>query len=335
MEQDLAPIAFAAAFSDDPKLASLLKTSAAGAAAGNLAHFATLDRIERRFAAERVPMVLLKGAAIAATAYRDTSLRSMTDLDIWIRHEDMPRAVAELRSLGFRQEAGLPHRPTELQRESRGELVFRDERGGHGLVELHYGAFQGWWIRRVAAPDDEALWERAEPVTAGRHAHRLAAEDAILQTALHVAVSQFSQAPWRGLMDLAVLARTGPVDWSTVAARARAWRLATAAWLVLDTADRLIGLPGSASALAALRPTLPRRGALRAFVTPGSLLSGRDLTLKARRHVFMMALVDRRRDGARLVGRTLWPEPWWIAARYGRRVSRARHLWELFRHGEV
>jgi hypothetical protein len=247
----------------------------------------------------------------------------------------MPRAVAELRAVGFRQEAGLPHRPAALQRESRGELVFRDERGGHGLVELHYGAFQGWWVRRVAVPDDEALWERAEPVATGRHARRLADEDAILQTALHVAVNQFGQSPWRGLMDLAVLARAGSVDWNTVALRARAWRLATAAWLVLDTADRLIGLPGSAGALAALRPAPARRGALRAFITPGSLLSGRNLTLKTRRYAFLMALVDRRRDGARLVGRTLWPEPWWIAARYGRPVSRARHLWELFRHGEA
>jgi hypothetical protein len=335
VEQDLAPIAFAAARSNDPELAALLKPAAAGAAAGNLAHFATLDRIERRFAGERIPMVLLKGAAVAATAYRDTAFRPMTDLDIWIRHDDMPRAVAQLRALGFRQEAGLTHRPAALQRESRGELVFRDERGGHGLVELHYGAFQGWWVRRVAVPSDEALWERAEPVTPGRHARRLATEDAILQTALHVAVNQFGQAPWRGLMDLAVLARAGPVDWSAVASRARAWRLATAAWLVLDSADRLIGLPGSASALAALRPTRVRRGALRAFVTPGSLLSGRDLTAKSRRHVFMMAIVDRRRDGARLVGRALWPETWWIAARYGRQVSRARHLWELFRRGEV
>jgi hypothetical protein len=31
----------------------------------------------------------------------------------------------------------------------------------------------------------------------------------------------------------------------------------------------------------------------------------------------MTALVDRPRDGARLIGRTLWPERWWLTARYG------------------
>jgi hypothetical protein len=201
------------------------------------------------------------------------------------------------------------------------------------MVELHYGAFQGWWARRAADPDDEAIWRRAVPVGPGRHALRLATEDAILQTAFHVAVNQFGQAPLRGLMDLAVLVRAHPVDWNAVAARARQWRLKTATWLVLDTAHRLIGLPGSDSVLDELRPARARRTALWALVTPRTLLAGRDLTQKGRRHVFMMALVDRRLDGARLIGRTLWPEPWWIAARYGRRVSRVRHLFGLVHRG--
>jgi len=333
MRNDLAGIGFAAAHAADERLAQMLKAAALGAAAGNLAHFATLDRIERLFATDRLPMILLKGAAVASASYRDPSFRPMTDLDIWVRDDDMPRAVAHLRALGFRQEADQPDRPPALQQHSRGEVVFRPARREHGMVELHYGAFQGWWARRAAAPDDEALWRRAVPLGPERHARRLAAEDAILQTAFHVAVNQFGQAPLRGLMDLAVLTRAHPVDWSAVADRALEWRLRTVTWLVLDTAHRLIGLPGCEGALAQLRPARARRAALRAFVTPRTLLAGRDLTRKARRHVFMMALVDRSLDGARLIGRTLWPEPWWIAARYGRRVSRFRHLLGLVRRG--
>ena len=313
----------------------MLREAALGAAAGNLAHFATLDRIERRFEAERLPMVLLKGAAVASSAYRDRSFRPMSDLDIWVQDDDMPRAVENLLGLGFRQEPNLPHRPSALQRRSAGELVFRPARGGHGLVELHYGAFPGWWIQRVAHPDTEGLWRRAEPMGPGRHALRLAAEDAVLQTAFHVAVNQFGQAPLRGMMDLAVLARTRALDWDAVAERASAWRLKTATWLVLDTAHRMIGLPGCDVAVSQLRPARVRRAALRAFVTPRALLSGRDLTRKSRRHLFMLGLVDRPRDGACLLGRTLWPETWWIAARYGRPVGRIEHLWGLVRRGEV
>ena len=38
---------------------------------------------------------------------------------------------------------------------------------------------------------------------------------------------------------------------------------------------------------------------------------------------------------ARLIGRAVWPERWWIAARYGRPVGRVEHLWGLVRRGEV
>jgi hypothetical protein len=259
----------------------------------------------------------------------------MVDLDIWVRNGDMPRASQCLLALGFREAPGVPGRPKALQQVSGGEAVFQDGSGGHGVVELHYGAFQGWWIRRAADPDSEGVWERTEPLGPGRHARRLAAEDAILQTAFHVAVNQFGQSPFRGLMDLAVIARTHAVDWDEVARRASRWRLGTATWLVLDVADRLIGLPGAETAISRLRPRRARRSALRAFVTPRALLSGRDLTRNTRRHLFMLALTDRPVDGARLMGRTLWPERWWIDARYGRPVSRVGHLWGLLRRGRA
>jgi hypothetical protein len=313
----------------------MLREVAIGGAAGNLAHFASLDRIERRFEALRIPMVLLKGAAVASCSYADPSFRPMTDLDIWIRDEDVDVAVSTLRALGFREDPGLPHRPAALQRLSSGEIIFRHAGGEHGLVELHYGAFQGWWIKRAARPDTAAVWHRAEPMAPGRHARHLATEDAILQTAFHVVVNQFGQAPWRLMMDLAVLSRAHRVDWDAVAQRASDWRLRTATWLVLDTTDRLIGLPGCAEAVAELRPALARRAALAALVTPSALLSGFDLTRKMRRHVFMLSLVDRPRDGARLIGRAVWPERWWIAARYGRPIGRVEHLWGLLRRGEV
>jgi hypothetical protein len=332
---DMAPLGLAASRPVDPALAATLTQAALGAAAANLHHFATLDRLERRFAASGVPLVLLKGASVAGGAYADASFRPMTDLDIWVRDADMPRAMALVRAEGFRQEPGLATRPPTLQRHSGGEIVFRAAHGGHGLVELHFSPFQGWWIQRTASPDIDGVWSRSEPAGIARHARRLAAEDAILQTAFHVVVNQFGQAPVRGLMDLAVISRSCRVDWTAVADRAIQWRLAAATWLALDTADRLIGVPGSAAAVERLLPDRARRALLRSFVTPASVLAGRNLGHPVRRHPFMLALADRRRDGARLVGRALWPERWWVEARHGRGVGRLGHVRELLRRGDV
>jgi len=332
---DLAPLAYRATADHDPDLAALLKERAWGAAAENLAHFETLSRIEERLARESIPFVLLKGAAVAASVYRDPSLRAMSDIDLWLRPEDMPRAAGLLGELGLREAGGLPNRPPQLQRHSGGEMVFRHARRDHGIVELHYSVFQGWWVRRAADADADAVWGRSVVMGPGRHARRLAAEDAILHTAFHLVVNQFRQAPLRGVMDLGVLARACSIDWEAVADRALAWRLASATWLALDTAARLVGLPGCGAALARVAPRPGRRTVLRRLLRTGPLLEGRDMAARSRRHLLMLALVDRPKDVARLVARTLWPEPWWLDARYGRPVGRVRHLAGLLRRGEV
>jgi len=318
----------------DEELAGRLRVDAVAAAAANLVRFRALAAVEDDFAARGIPLVLLKGAAVAGAAYADVAWRPMADLDLWVRDEDMPAAVGRVEKLGYRRLPEVPGRPAELQRRSGGEVVFAGP-AGTGLLELHYSAFQGWWIRRTGDPDVAGAWGRAVPTGEGRHARRLAPEDAVLQTAFHVTVNQFGQAPLRGLLDIAVMARRFTIDWDVVCARARSWRLATAAGLVLATADALFDLGSARGAIGALAPRGVRGALVRRFVTLESILRGRDLTRSHARHAFLLAMVDRPRDVLRLVGRTLWPEPWWRAARYGRPVGPAGHLWSMARRGSV
>lgn len=316
------------------ELAGRLRVDATAGAAANLVRFRALASIEDDFAARGIPLVLLKGAAVASAAYGDVAWRPMADLDVWVRDAEMRAAIERVEALGYRRLPEVAGRPAELQRRSGGEVVFAGP-AGTGLLELHYSAFQGWWVRRTGDPDVLGVWERSVAAGPGRHARRLAPEDAVLQTAFHVTVNQFGQAPLRGLLDIAVMARRLPIDWAAVAVRARSWRLATAVGLVLRSAHDLFGLGPGAAAVRSLSPRGVRRSVLRRFVTLESILKGRDLTRSHARHAFLLAVVDRPRDVLRLVGRTLWPEPWWRAARYGRPVGPAGHLWSMARRGSV
>lgn len=332
---DLEGLAYAWLRGSRTEAARRLRREAFSSAAANLAHFDNLRRIEKSFFGAGLPMVLLKGAALAGAVYGDPALRSMSDIDIWVRASDMDRAMALMEGLGFSRLEPPRRRPAELQRMAGGEVRFRSADGTLGLVELHWSPFPGWWMRRTARVDPEAVWKRSEPVAPGRHARRLCREDTVLQVALHIVGSQFLESPLRGLMDIAVMARAWPLDWVRASERARAWRVATALWLVLDLADSLIGAREVRTAARRLRPSFLREQLLRRLVTPESLLFGAGPVSSRARYLLLLLLVDRSRDVLGIVSRTLWPEKRWLSARYGRPISRARHLWLVLGRGEV
>jgi len=78
-----------------------------------------------------------------------------------------------------------------------------------------------------------------------------------------------------------------------------------------------------------------RRKQLQALVSPQMIVAGGDLRSGWKRFLLLLLLVDRARDAAQLVYRTLWPEPDWLAARYGGQVSSWQHLRRVVMKGEI
>ncbi len=293
-----------------------------------LAREQELRRVLVALAAAEITPILFKGAALAYTVFPAPACRPMGDLDLWLTAEEMPRGQAALEALGYRQHI-KEKRPPAFQERHLGEIQMI---GAHPniLVELHWSVFAGVWSDRVAAVDHAAMRARAVPVTvAGQPALALASEDAIIQLAVHLAVNHQMAAPGvRGLLDMALLARTHPVDWAVVADRARTWRVGTAVWLVLQLTAELFGLTEAAPAVARLAPAPMRRHLLGRLVNVGSMLAMRNISRGPLRFELLLLLVDRYRDVAAIVARAVWPERDWLVARYGRAGLgvRLRHL---------
>ena len=95
----------------------------------------------------------------------------------------------------------------------------------------------------------------------------------------------------------------------------------------------LAGLQEAAEAVRELRPSALRGWLIGRFANAGSLVMMRDLSASKWRYVFLLLLIDRRRDALRLVWRALWPERDWLIARYGRYTltTRLRHLFDAAR----
>lgn len=292
-------------------------------------HGRELTTVLQTLASSDIVPVLFKGAVLAYTVYPSPICRPMGDLDLWLDEPELGAAQATLAQFGYAQRHRSA-RPAAFQALNEGEIQLFGRTPGTGLVELHLGVFAGEWLRRAARVGSGEVRQRVVPVTIlGQPAKTLAPEDALLQLALHLAVNHQFAYPWvRGLVDMALLARTQTVNWSLVADRARAWRVATPVWLVLSLADAIAGLNETRSVLPDLAPSALRRRILRLFVSPRSLLQRRNITTGPLRFLLLLAMVDRLPDALNLLVRSIWPDDTWLSARYGRagKRVRARHL---------
>jgi hypothetical protein len=297
-------------------------------------HRRELESVLQALRAQDIEAIAFKGAALAYTVYPDAVCRPMGDLDLWLRANQMAEAAATLEQLGYHAQH-KPSRPQALMIRARNELPLYGTRSGSGLVELHWGVFPGEWLQHTARIDDNELWTRTMPATlAGQPALILSPEDNLIQIAIHMAITHNMSSPWlRGLVDIALLARHYPIDWEVVVQRARAWRVATPLWLVLSLAVDLTGLHEADEAARQLQPSALRCWMIGRFASAESLVMMRDLSASNWRYVFLLLLVDRKRDAIKLVFRALWPEREWLVARYGRYAfsTRLRHLVDAVR----
>ncbi len=341
--QGLAPLAFyrlrenKLAGSMLPDLLTLLQRAYYRAVADAALHGRELAMVLRALAGAGIVPMLFKGAVLAYTAYPSHTCRPMGDLDLWLDESEMSAAQAAIEQLGYVQRHKI-NRPAAFQALNDGEIQLIGSEPGSGLIELHFGVFAGEWLRRTAQVRSGEVQERVVPVTIlGQPAKMLAAEDAMIQLALHLAVNHQFAYPWvRGLVDMALLARTQTVDWNLVADRARAWRVATPVWLALSLADTIVGLDETRSILPTLAPSALQRRILHLFVSPRSLLQRQNIASGPLRLLLLLAMVDRLPDALRLLGRAIWPEEAWLSARYGlaTRAVRRHHLLSALR-GQV
>ena len=333
---EMAPLAYWALRQTMPVWAEQFREPYYAAGAESSLREAAIGAVSQAFLEKKLILVLLKGAALSMTVYPDPGLRLMSDIDIWMPGEQMPTAVQAMATLGYVTPENT-ERPLAMQQLFQGEIQFVQAQGLLGLVELHWSPFPGWWLMRTAAVDDSAIWQRLELVDRGNwQFFQMSPEDMVIHVAVHISVNhQFDLYTIRSLVDIALTAQQRDVDWPLVAERAKTWRVATAVYTVLNLADQLIGIDGLSQALSTWQPPSLRQRLLRQFVTPESILAGHDISAGWQRFMLLLLLVDRKRDMAKLILRTLWPEPAWLQARYGENIGHIKHIWRMIRRKKI
>lgn len=189
----------------------------------NVCMLRVLERVAMRFNAAGIDVMVLKGAALNLTVFRQPDERPMGDLDLMVRPEQVHDAIALLEELGCR-----PGRP-----QVRGDFFprFYYERefvfGGTYpvVIDLHVRPFRPLrYARKIPA---EAFWSEAVELQVGAGwVLAPSFEDMLIHLAAHSAVHANERRMW-----LADIARWSSewqetMDWDRFLAHVQVWGLA-------------------------------------------------------------------------------------------------------------
>ena len=214
---------------------------------------AQLAQVVRLLDDHGIPVMLMKGAALAMTRYGSFARRPMGDLDLLVREAQAQQAWELLHGNGWKPE-----------REGVGGFYEEHQHlcpliapgGANVVVELHrcllypHGPFQ--------LPEAE-VWAGASPVeVGGRTAWAPSLEHLALHLCIHFAWShEMRFGLGRTVRDLGVL---GPaMDWERLVELARRTRSESCCYWTLRLAASLVDLPVPPTVLASLAPRSPRR----------------------------------------------------------------------------
>jgi hypothetical protein len=203
--------------------------------ANGMAHLLRLRALRGALAAldaAAIPVVVLKGMALAHLVYPDPTLRPMQDVDLWTPPDQLERTAETLRQAGFE----FPRRTYE-GRWTPGAAGGDEDRalevpGTPILFELH-GALPSW--AELPPAFAAAAWARATTAPLGDVTARvLAPEDLLLHVALHLSRRHLFRSGLLGVVDLGLLIERWRDAWRWTAQVDEYRRLGVAQWMRLS-----------------------------------------------------------------------------------------------------
>jgi hypothetical protein len=228
-----------------------------------------LTKVVEALCTARLEPIVLKGAALAYTAYPEPSFRSMSDVDLLLPAEQLKRASSILLEMGFVINAE--------QVEPDYHLRSHYPPGGRIGFELHRHVLPESSPYRV---DVNRLRERSRVARLGTlEVPVLSPPDAVFLSCIHLAYThRYERYPLRSLTDiLAITLRHGDcLDWDVVVREALISRASGAVYWPLKFARAWLGAAVPPQVLSRLAPSFPNSWFISAVIEPTTLFNRDD-----------------------------------------------------------
>ena len=189
-----------------------------------------------------IPVVPLKGVALAESLYGDVALRACSDVDLMIPASTVGHALALLRADGYREADRYQVSTAEIDRLLRSNMEYcllSPPASFRYLLEVHWDIAWRWQADSRLL---DHLWAEVRRATVlGIDAWTLSPEWELLYLALHAARHRWSALKW--LVDIHEICVRGGIDWAGVEGRAQRFGLERALHLTLGACRALLGTP--------------------------------------------------------------------------------------------
>ena len=200
-----------------------------------------LGEILEAFKGKGLPLLVLKGHALAHGIYPDAATRPSADLDLLVHPETMTKAREILQGLGYRCVGKKYEVAKQVYRE---ELFLpRPDKPFHRWIELHWDLTEFSWPGRKQRV--QALFDRAISIRANKVAFdALSPADALIHRSLSNAWWHYRNLRLIWICDVALLARrlTVPNEWTLLKQLSKEWRCRLALEVSLRLAQTWTGL---------------------------------------------------------------------------------------------
>jgi hypothetical protein len=198
----------------------------------------TLKRVADALARGGIPLIVLKGAALAETIYDKPTLRPLADIDVLIRREQVPAALEVLQAAGYAPPGAAESEGYTLRFENELAVSSRNQFGV--AIDIHWSLFDSHYYQRTLSHD--WFWNSSVPLS-GYAARMLGPEAQLLHLSTHFMVHHHGKGIlW--LYDIVRLLRhhDGSLDWDRVFAEGERCELVLSLQRTLERGTDELGL---------------------------------------------------------------------------------------------
>lgn len=227
----------------------------------NMLMSAELLRVMKLLNDNGVNALAFKGPTLSQMAYGDITMRQYGDLDVLVRRNDAPSAVAMLQKEGYEEVYRLtPAQSEQWYKNAKDIVLLHPDKMIH--LELHWQLSDDDYPVQMG---HDAIWSRPQTVAIqGRDVPTFGAETLLIYLCIHGSKHLWERIGW--IKDIDLVIRTQPIDWERFASRLDQENYARMVLLGLDLSRRLFRTPLPPSILQQLEGR-KRLAKLRAFVT--------------------------------------------------------------------